>query len=84
MSESQAPKKSSRWLPVLVIIGVLGGGVVLFMLFFVLPAVLFLRAEEQDRARQQHMFEVHRELELPESDGSEAPDFFDDLQSDDG
>ena len=66
------PKKSPRWLPILVILGVLGGGFVLFMLFIVLPAVLFLSEEESPhtwsaepvRAHQQpREAAAHREVE---------------------
>ena len=76
------PKKSPRWLPILVILGVLGGGFVLFMLFIVLPAVLFLSEEESPHTWSAEPVRAHPEVEIPESRGdaaSEATDFFDDL-----
>ena len=79
------PEKPARWLPVLVILGVLGGGFVLFMLFIVLPAVLFLGDEESSDTWPAQPVRTHPEVELPVVDPEEAaraPDFFDDLGDD--
>jgi len=71
--------KSRRAL--LIVAAVLGGGMLLFILLLVLPAVFFLGREEPSGQPSNAVYgRDSHEIQIPEGDGSQAPDFFDDLE----
>ncbi len=67
--------------PLLILAAVLGGGMVLFIVVIVLPLVFFLGDDDSVSYTPR---QVHgREVSIPAGSGAEAPDFFDDLETDD-
>lgn len=71
--------KSRRTL--LIVAAVLGGGMLLFVLVLVIPAVLLLRPEGAQGPSQRSVYgRDSQEIQIPKGDGSQAPDFFDDLE----